>query len=235
MRYVRGRVAQSNPAAHQTLGVRVAQRRRPSLRGSASARCPGNRYGGPRAAAAAIPGVAKATPRRGGVAAGIVGWLPAAGVSAMVLDIAKGMPFVALAHYYFELPMVAVMAIGLCAILGHAYSPLMHFRGGKALAVTGGVMFALPQHEIVISVLTFMFLGFLFIDVDGWRVMFSMGASLIYLAVTKGISSLEPLFIICVIAILALTHFDELKTMPRFRGKLITWLQARKMAKLRGQ
>lgn len=159
------------------------------------------------------------------------GWK--AGVPAMVLDIAKGIPFVALAHYYFELPMVAVMAIGLCAILGHAYSPLLHFQGGKALAVTGGVMFALPQHEIVISVLIFMFLGFLLINVDGWRVMFSMGASLIYLAVTKGIS-LELLFVLCVIPILAVTHFDELKTMPRFRGKLITWLEARKMAKLRG-
>jgi glycerol-3-phosphate acyltransferase PlsY len=155
------------------------------------------------------------------------------GVLAMVVDIVKGVPFVALAHYYFELPMVAVMSIGLCAILGHAYSPLLHFQGGKALAVTGGVMFALPQHEIVISVLVFMFIGFLLIDVDGWRVMFSMGASVIYLVITEGLS-LAPLFVLCVTAILVMTHFDELKTMPRFRGKLITWLQARKMAKLRG-
>ena len=157
------------------------------------------------------------------------GWK--AGVPAMVLDIAKGIPFVALAHYYFELPMVAVMVVGLCAILGHAYSPLLHFQGGKALAVTAGVLFALPQHEMVISVIVFMLLAFFFIQPDAWRAMSGLGASMIYLAITKGIS-LEPLFMLCVIAIQVVKHFDELKTMPRLGGKLGSRLRARKTADL---
>ena len=150
-------------------------------------------------------------------------------VLAMFLDIAKGMPFVALAHYYFGLPEVVVMSVGLSAILGHAFTPILQFKGGKALAVMGGVLLALPQHEIFISVLIFMFLGFLLIDVDAWQVMSGMAASLIYLVVTKGIA-LEVLFMLCVIAILVAKHFDDLKTMPRFRGKLITWLRGRKTA-----
>ena len=152
-------------------------------------------------------------------------------VFAMFLDIGKGVPFVALAHYYFGLPEVMVMAVGLSAILGHAFTPILRFNGGKALAVMAGVLLALPQHEIFISVAIFMILGVLLIDVDAWRVMFATTATLIYLVVEKGVS-LEPLFMLCVIAILAVKHFDDLKTRPRLKGRLITWLQARKTANI---
>jgi glycerol-3-phosphate acyltransferase PlsY len=153
---------------------------------------------------------------------------------ALILDIGKGVPFVALAHYYFDLPDVMVMAVGLSAILGHAFTPILRFNGGKALAVMGGVLMALPQHEIFIAVVIFMVLGFLLIGGDGWRgdawrVMFATMATFIYLVVAKGVS-LEPLFMLCVIAILAATHFDELKTRPRFKGRLITWIQGRRTA-----
>ncbi|MCJ7655154.1 MAG: glycerol-3-phosphate acyltransferase [Dehalococcoidia bacterium] len=145
-------------------------------------------------------------------------------VLALILDIGKGVPFVALAHYYFGLADVLVMAVGLSAILGHAYTPILRFNGGKALAVTGGVLLALPQHEILIALVIFMVLGFLLIDVDAWRVILATTATFIYLVVEKGVS-LEPLFMLCVVAILVVKHFDDLKTTPRFRGKLITWLR----------
>ncbi len=150
-------------------------------------------------------------------------------VFAMFLDIGKGVPFVALAHYYFGLPEVMVMAVGLSAILGHAFTPILRFNGGKALGVMGGVMLGLPQHDMFITIAIFMLLGFLLIDVDAWRVMFGTTGTLLYLVVEKGVS-LEPLFMLCVIAILVVKHFDDLKTMPRFRGKLITWLRERKTA-----
>lgn len=152
-------------------------------------------------------------------------------VLAMFLDIGKGIPFVALAHYYFELPMAMVMGVGLSAILGHAFTPVLRFNGGKALAVTGGVLIGLPQHDIFFSLVVFMLLGFLLIDVDAWRVMFGTTGTLIYLVVTKGLS-LEPLFMLCVISILVVKHFDDLKTRPRLKGRLITWLQGRKATSL---
>jgi glycerol-3-phosphate acyltransferase PlsY len=151
---------------------------------------------------------------------------------ALVLDIGKGVPFVALAYYHFGLPDAMVMAVGLSAILGHAFTPMLRFNGGKALAVTGGVLLAMPQHEMFILVIILMFLAFLLINVDAWRVTFAMTLTLIYLLITKGLS-LEPLFIVCVIAILAVKHFDELKTTkPKLRGKLITWFRARRTAHL---
>lgn len=154
---------------------------------------------------------------------------------ALVMDIGKGVPFVALAHYQFGLPVAMVMAVGLSAILGHAFSPILGFNGGKALAVMGGVLLAMPQHEMFISVVIFMLLAYLLIDVDAWRVTVAMTATLIYLLVTKGLS-LEPLFIVCIIAILAVKHLEELKTTrPRLRGKLITWYQARRTAHISRQ
>jgi glycerol-3-phosphate acyltransferase PlsY len=149
---------------------------------------------------------------------------------ALVADIGKGVPFVALAHYYFGLPEAMVMGVGLGAILGHAFSPILRFHGGKSLGVTAGVLLALPQHEIIISVLIFMLLAFLLIDVDAWKVIFALSAATIYLLIANGLS-LEPLFVICVMAILATKHFEDLRTTrPRLRGKLITWYQTKKAA-----
>jgi glycerol-3-phosphate acyltransferase PlsY len=147
---------------------------------------------------------------------------------ALILDIGKGVPFVFLALHYLALPEITVFIVGLFAILGHAFTPVLRFDGGKALAVTAGVLLALlPQYYIIIALLIFMIFGYLFIEGDAWRVMFGTIATLAYIVVAKGVS-LEALFMLCVIAILVAKHFDELKTMPRFGGKLITRLRTRK-------
>ena len=150
------------------------------------------------------------------------------GCLALILDIGKGVPFVALAHSSFGLPEAAVMAVGLSAILGSAFSPILRLKGGKSLAVTGGVLLALPQHELLIVFAVFMFLGFLFIEIDAWTVMVGPAGSLIYLVTTKG-SSWESLFMLCLLVILAVKHFDDLQTIPRFKIRLIAWLRSRKI------
>ena len=144
---------------------------------------------------------------------------------AAILDIAKGVPFVALAYSFFGLPDVAVGVVALSAILGYAFSPLLRWRGGKAISVTFGVLMALPQHEILFAFAFFLILGFLFIEVDAWTVMFGAAGSLAYLAVTRG-SSWESMFMLCVFAILAVKHFEALHTIPGYKGRLINWLQS---------
>jgi glycerol-3-phosphate acyltransferase PlsY len=144
-------------------------------------------------------------------------------VLAIILDIAKGVPFVILAHSFFGLPQPIVLAIGLCPILGHAFSPLLRFKGGKAIGVTIGVLVALPQHHMLITFLAFMLLGYLFIEVDAWVVILGATGSLVYLLATRG-GSWELLFMLGVLAVLVTKHFAELKTIPRFKGKLIRWL-----------
>ena len=146
---------------------------------------------------------------------------------AAILDTTKGVPFVVLAHTFFAFPEAIVMAVGLSAILGNAFSPLLGLKGGKSIGVTFGVLFALPQHEILITFAVFLFLGFLFIAIDAWIVMFGAAGSLAYLLTTRG-SSWESLFMLCVLIVLAVKHFHDLQTIPRPGGRLIHWLQSRR-------
>ncbi len=147
------------------------------------------------------------------------------GYLAVFLDVIKGAPFVFLAHSFFGLPALAVVAVGLCAILGHVLSPFLQWRGGKAVAVTFGVLLALPQHDMLLALAAFMVLGFLFIEVNAWIVVFGAAGSLAYVAVTKG-SSWESLLMLCILAVFIVKHFEELHTLPGIKGRLFHWFQA---------
>jgi glycerol-3-phosphate acyltransferase PlsY len=147
------------------------------------------------------------------------------GYLAVFLDVAKGVPFVFLAHTFFGLPNLAVVAVGMSAVLGHAFSPLLRWHGGKAIAVTFGVLLALPQHEVLLAFIACMVLGALFIEVDAWTVIFGAAGSLAYLAATRG-SSWEVLLMLCILAVFTVKHFDDLRTFPGFRGRLVRWLQS---------
>jgi glycerol-3-phosphate acyltransferase PlsY len=149
------------------------------------------------------------------------------GYLAAVLDTAKGVPFVALAHSFFGFSGVVVMVVALSAILGHAFSPLLGLKGGKSIAVTYGVLLALPQNEMLITFVVFMLLGFFFIESDSWMVILAPVGSLVYL-VTTGASSWEVLFMLCVLAIFVAKHCDDLRTIPRPGGRLVNWLQSRR-------
>ena len=86
------------------------------------------------------------------------------------------------------------------------------------------MLLALPQHEMLYILAAFMFIGFLLIEVNAWTVIFGAFSSVAYLAITKG-SSRETLFMLCILAILVIKHFEELHTMPGARGRLVRWLQ----------
>lgn len=45
---------------------------------------------------------------------------------------------------------------GLCAILGHNYSPFVGFKGGKGIATSGGVLLALMPFAVVILILVWL-------------------------------------------------------------------------------
>ena len=61
-------------------------------------------------------------------------------VVALILDIFKGWLPTFLAHTVFQTSPLVTIAVGLCAVLGHVYPIFMRFRGGKAVATTGGVI-----------------------------------------------------------------------------------------------
>lgn len=67
------------------------------------------------------------------------------GLGALVifLDMLKGAIPVALAHYVYRVEGWPLIPVILAPILGHAFSPFLRFRGGKAVAVTFGAWSAL--------------------------------------------------------------------------------------------
>ena len=157
--------------------------------------------------------------------AGSVKW----GILALLIEIAKGFPFVFLAYRYFELPVISVIIVALCAILGHAFSPILKFKGGKALAVTGGVILAVSPLQMFIIILAFMLIFFLFIDQDSWTVIFSFICTGITMFILKGMNW-ELLLLALIFVILVIKHFDDLKSPPRVHFKLLKLLHIGKTA-----
>ena len=147
------------------------------------------------------------------------------GSVALILDIAKGAVFVFWARA-LGAPDAVIMAVGLGAILGHAFSPFLRMRGGKSVAVTFGVLIALPQQDILIAFALLMVFGFLFIESDAWTTMLGPAGTMVYLAIT-GAGAWQLLFMLSVMVLFAIKQFSGLGTAPRFRLRLATWLQTR--------
>jgi acyl phosphate:glycerol-3-phosphate acyltransferase len=70
-------------------------------------------------------------------------------VAVLVLDAAKGAIPVVLAH---TPPLASIAAA--CAVLGHCFSPWLHWKGGKGVATAFGAIFALcwPAGLVVVAV-----------------------------------------------------------------------------------
>ncbi len=147
------------------------------------------------------------------------------GLLAVVLDVAKGVPFVLLAHTVFGLSEISIVIIAVCAVLGHAFSPFLHWHGGKAIAVTFGVMLGLlPKYDVLVIFIISMLLCFIFVKIDAWKIIIGATSTLIYLAIVKG-NSWEPLLMLCLLIILIIKHFEELHTLPSFRANLFHRVQ----------
>jgi acyl phosphate:glycerol-3-phosphate acyltransferase len=141
------------------------------------------------------------------------------GFLSVFLDIAKGFPFVFLSYNLFGFNDIVMYLVGLSAVLGHAFSPFLHFRGGKSYAVTLGVFLALPDKDVLIVLLSMMILGFLFLDGDGWRAALAMVTVVVY-TIVVGKSGTESLFFALITAVIVLKNMGELRSLPRRKKKL---------------
>jgi glycerol-3-phosphate acyltransferase PlsY len=148
------------------------------------------------------------------------------GLLAVLLDILKGVPFVFMSYAVFDLSIGVVVAVGAGAIMGHAFSPFLKFKGGKSVAVTFGVIMAMPQVDILVVFILLALFGFLFIEQHSWAVMPGPAGTLVYLLMARG-SSWELLFMIGVLVLFVVKQYDNLRAFPRFKPRLINWLKSR--------
>jgi acyl phosphate:glycerol-3-phosphate acyltransferase len=142
--------------------------------------------------------------------AGSIKW----GFIAVFLEIAKGVPFVLLAELYFKLVKPEVLLIGICAVLGHAISPFLKLQGGKATAVTGGVLLASSDRDVLIPFVILIVIGFFILDGDGWRIVLSAFGTLLYVIFVHNDFWLAAFFVV-LIFILTIKNFAEIQLPPR--------------------
>lgn len=145
------------------------------------------------------------------------------GVLVLLLDFLKGALPVAAAHYGARLAGLSLAAVAVAPVAGHAFSPFLRFRGGKALAVSFGALAGLTLGHLPIVLGLFMVVFYTTLRTDGWAVMFSLAGLLAHLL----LSFPEPAFVaagVGIAAVLALKHAPALRQRPQLRPALVRGL-----------
>jgi acyl phosphate:glycerol-3-phosphate acyltransferase len=107
----------------------------------------------------------------------------AVGLLTLMLDISKAAAPVGFAYFNLGIRGLPMFFISIAPILGHAFSPFLRFRGGKALAPALGVWIGLTIWKISLPAVIGALLGLVLFTMPGWAVMFALGTILITLIV----------------------------------------------------
>lgn len=107
------------------------------------------------------------------------------GFLALMLDVSKAVVPIGLAYQIYGLRGPWMVAIALAPMLGHAYSPFLHFRGGKALATALGVWIGLTIWDVPLVALTSIVVWFLLLKNSGWAVTLTLIGMAIYLSLAR--------------------------------------------------
>jgi glycerol-3-phosphate acyltransferase PlsY len=147
------------------------------------------------------------------------------GIPAVLLDYLKGALPVGLARYGAGISGWALVPVALAPVVGHAFSPFLRLRGGKAIAATFGMWTALTLWQgptvLGLSVGVFHWLQ----AVDAWTVMLGMATWLCCLCFSE--TGTPPLLAVWCgnMAILMWKHRQELRRRPRLQPWLGRLLQ----------
>jgi len=112
------------------------------------------------------------------------------GLAALLLDVSKAVVPVGLAYQIFGLRGPEMIAISLAPMLGHAYSPFLGFKGGKALATALGVWIGLTIWDVPLVALAGVTVWFILLKNSGWTVVLTLLGMALYLFLARP----EPLF-----------------------------------------
>jgi acyl phosphate:glycerol-3-phosphate acyltransferase len=99
---------------------------------------------------------------------------PTAGLLALALDVSKGAAPVGLAYVNMGIRGLPMLLIATAALLGHAFSPFLGFRGGKGMAVALGVWIGLTLWRLSLPALLLVVVWNLLLDNGGWALMLAL-------------------------------------------------------------
>lgn len=147
----------------------------------------------------------------------------------LLLDISKAAAPVGLAYVNFGIRGLPMLLIAIAPILGHAFSPFLGFRGGKALATALGVWIGLTLWKVSLPAVLGVALGIGLFTSAGWAVMFALACILLALLAWMPAPLLLGVWLLQTL-ILAWTHRADLRRAPRLRA----WL-AKRLLHARGR
>jgi glycerol-3-phosphate acyltransferase PlsY len=96
------------------------------------------------------------------------------GALALALDFLKGAVPVGLARFAGDVQGATLVAVALAPVVGHAFSPWLRGRGGKAVAATFGVWAGLSFWYVPTMLGLLLAVGYATLTVDGWAVMLAL-------------------------------------------------------------
>ena len=145
------------------------------------------------------------------------------GALALLLDFAKGAIPVAIGNFGLGLDGWLLTAVAIAPVLGHAISPFLRFKGGKALAVTFGVWTGLTLFiaPMILGIAFAIWMAILVIP--GWGVVMGMITLLLFFLIFLP----KPVLLgtwLGIMIILVWKHIDDLKVFPRLQNGALGFL-----------
>lgn len=77
------------------------------------------------------------------------------GIPVLLIDILKGFLLIFLVKHYLQPSHLFLIGLGISAILGHIFTIFLKFKGGKGVATSAGVFFALTPLALTIALICF--------------------------------------------------------------------------------
>lgn len=104
-----------------------------------------------------------------------------AGLLVLMLDISKAAVPVGLAYFDLAIRGLPMFLIAIAPILGHVFSPFLHFQGGKGIATALGVWIGLTTWKISLPAVLGALFGIALFTPSVWSVMLALATILIVL------------------------------------------------------
>jgi glycerol-3-phosphate acyltransferase PlsY len=144
--------------------------------------------------------------------AGSPGWF----ILALMLDISKGALPLGIAAQVIGISGWGLLPIALTPPLGHAFSPFLGFRGGKAIAATFGVWIGLTLWKVPLVSMALLVLFSLLVTPSGWALILALIGTFSVMFVW-----LDNLVLLTIFGLhsllLIFTHRIDLRREPRLR------------------
>jgi len=140
------------------------------------------------------------------------------GLMAYLVDIGKAAIPVGLACQIFHVQGFQILPVALAPILGHVFSPLMGWRGGKGLATVLGAWIGISLLEIPLVILCGLLVFFFLLRGDAWVILGTEIWTMIYLLIWQP-NLAWITFFICIIVLMSWTHRQGFQTPPTLRRK----------------